>query len=462
MNHKTYDIASDVKQTVITKTPYLDGVDVEAKRAEVLKYFHDTFSQYEDIFSCLRSSSVFFDRPNSLRHPLIFYFGHTAVFYLNKLNISDLVKGSIDPYLEGILAIGVDEMSWDDLDQSHYNWPSVEQVQQYRDKVRELVDNFIRHCEIKLSITQSDPLWIILMGIEHERIHLETTSVLIRELPLRSIQQQPRWTRCMSSGTAPINQLIPVSGGTVEQGKSEKNPVYGWDNEYGSRTEIVAPFQASKYLVSNQEFLEFVQAGGYQNKQYWSSEGWKWRSFSKAKHPRFWRSAKDTYLYRSMLEEMEMPWNWPVDINYLEAAAFCCWKAKATGKDIRLPSEAEWTLLREKLAADQPNWDQAPGNVNLEHYASSCPVTEFEFADGFFDLVGNVWQWTRTEFDGFNGFIPHPAYDDFSSPTFDGRHNVFKGGCWASTGNYAIRDSRYAFRRHFFQHAGLRYVSTTG
>ena len=52
----------------------------------------------------------------------------------------------------------------------------------------------------------------------------------------------------------------------------------------------------------------------------------------------------------------------------------------------------------------------------------------------------------------------HPLYDDFSTPTFDGRHNLIKGGSWISTGNLALRAARYAFRRHFFQHAGFRYV----
>ncbi len=67
-------------------------------------------------------------------------------------------------------------------------------------------------------------------------------------------------------------------------------------------------------------------------------------------------------------------------------------------------------------------------------------------------------QWTETPIDGFDGFAVHPIYDDFSAPTFDGKHQIFKGGCWISTGNYAIKDSRYAFRRHFFQISGLRYV----
>jgi len=153
-----------------------------------------------------------------------------------------------------------------------------------------------------------------------------------------------------------------------------------------------------------------------------------------------------------------MPWDWPAEINFLEAKAFCNWKAEVTGKVIRMPTEAEWYKLREVIDTDQPYWESAPGNINLEHEMSPCPVNRHEFDNGLFDVIGNVWQWTETPIDGYDGFEVHPSYDDFSTPTFDGNHNLFKGGCWISTGNYAIKDARYAFRRHFFQYSGLRYV----
>lgn len=82
----------------------------------------------------------------------------------------------------------------------------------------------------------------------------------------------------------------------------------------------------------------------------------------------------------------------------------------------------------------------------------------FAGPDGICDIVGNVWQWTQTPIDGFDGFAVHPVYDDFSTPTFDGQHTLFTGGSWISTGNLATRAARYAFRRHFFQHAGFRYI----
>jgi hypothetical protein len=112
------------------------------------------------------------------------------------------------------------------------------------------------------------------------------------------------------------------------------------------------------------------------------------------------------------------------------------------------------------IGVDQGAWkDKAPpGNINLDNqWASSCPVDKFAHGD-LYDVVGNVWQHLETPTYPYKGFRPHPLYDDFSIPTMDGRHYMMRGGAWISTGNEATRDARYAFRRHFFQFIGIRYV----
>lgn len=442
------------------RIPAIDTGDAEQKREEIRRYFHATWDLYEQLFAVLRDDSVFYQRPERLRHPLIFYFGHTATFYVNKLIVSKIIEQRLDPAIESMMAIGVDEMSWDDLDENHYDWPTVQQVRDYRAQVRKLVNGLITSLPLSLPIQWQDPLWIILMGIEHERIHLETSSVLIRQLPLDAVLPHAAWTLCPDTGEAPANRLLEVPGGTVRQGREQPAPTYGWDNEYGELVTDVRTFKASQFLVSNREFLAFVEDGGYQSASWWTQEGWQWLQFKRAAHPVFWVKSADGYRYRSMLQEIAMPWDWPVDVNYLEAKAFCNWLAARTGKPIRLPTEAEWYRLYDlHVQHDQLEWAEAPGNINLEYRASSCPVNRFRQGD-FYDVVGNVWQWTETAIDGFPGFQVHPAYDDFSVPTFDGKHNLIKGGSWISTGNEATRDSRYAFRRHFFQHAGFRYVES--
>ncbi len=450
---------------LVTKSVQLTGDDPEAKRAEIKKYFNDTYSLYERLFDCLVSEEAWYTKAIPLRHPLIFYYGHTAVFFVNKLHVAKLIPERLDAELESMVAIGVDEMSWDDLDDANYNWPGVAEVKRYRDRVRDLVNDFIDNAPLSLPIRWEDPMWIVLMGIEHERIHLETSSVLIRQLPLSLVQSDPLFPVCDIQHTeAPENSLVPIPAKEVRVGKDRSADLYGWDNEYGEQLHEVKSFKASKYLVSNQEYLEFVEDGGYQTEKYWTDEGWEWCQFARATMPEFWFKQGDTYGYRAMTEAMNMPWSWPVDVNYLEAKAFCNWKSERTEKQIRLPTEAEWYAMRNDLDTDQPRWESAPGNINLEYGASACPVNLFKTRLGngseIYDLIGNVWQWTETPIDALPGFEVHPAYDDFSTPTFDGKHNLIKGGCFFSTGNYAIKDSRYAFRRHFFQHAGFRYIES--
>ena len=90
-----------------------------------------------------------------------------------------------------MFAVGVDEMSWDDLDEANYDWPPVEAVWEYRRKVRTVVDRVIREAPLSLPIGWDDPFWAVMMGIEHERIHLETSSVLIRQHSLSLVRPGP-------------------------------------------------------------------------------------------------------------------------------------------------------------------------------------------------------------------------------------------------------------------------------
>ena len=445
-------------RSVFPRSPPLSGTDVEHKRKEILDYFHATFDRYGQLFEVLTCDEAYYKKPIALRHPLIFYFGHTATFFINKLLLAGLIDSRINPRLESMFAVGVDEMSWDDLSEARYDWPSVEEVRAYRQAVRATVDQLIRSQPLTLPIGWDHSWWVVLMGIEHERIHLETSSVLIRQHELKYVAPHPAWAPCRQTATAPRNELVAIAPAEFRVGRDRSEPVYGWDNEFGRHQASTAEFQASRYLVSNREFLAFVEAGGYADDSLWLEEGAGWKKYTQAQHPTFWVKDGAQWRLRLMLEEVPMPWDWPVETNYHEAKAFCQWQARVSGQPVRLPTEDEWQALRcfadaGQLPADSP----APANIQRDHYASSCPVNQF--APGpLFDVVGNVWQWTETPIYPFEGFAVHAIYDDFTTPTFDGRHNLIKGGSWIACGNEALPESRYAFRRHFFQHAGFRYV----
>ena len=444
---------------------------VAAKRAEIRRYYHQTSELYDRLFALIRDDASYYERHEPLRHPLIFYFAHPAVFYVNKLIAGRFIPRRLDPRLEAMMAVGVDEMSWDDLNTAHYDWPEVAAIRGYRAALREMIDDFIQSMPLELPIRQDSPAWIILMGIEHERIHLETSSVIMRLMPLAELrhgdeltpEERSLWSTCESIGPAPANEWLPVAAQTVRLGKPDDDQTFGWDNEYGVEEVRLPAFKAARRLVSNAEFLAFVEDGGYAREEWWAEEGRGWLHYTRAEHPKFWvrRTAGSGYFQRNLLNEMPLPLNWPVEVNCLEAQAYCAWLAARTGENVQLPTEPHWYALRHALpsavSADQPDWKRAPGNINLEHGASSTPVDAFPQGE-FCDVIGNVWQWTRTPIMPFKGFEVHPLYDDFSVPTFDGRHNLIKGGSWIATGNEALASARYAFRRHFFQHAGFRTI----
>ena len=433
---------------------------IEEKREEIKKQFLQTYELDEKLFVFLVEKKFIYEQPNTLRHPLIFYYGHTATFFINKLLIANIIKNRVNEQYESIFAIGVDEMSWDDLNHKHYTWPTYEQTKAYRDEVKQIVLDLIDNLEFTLPINWDSPMWIILMGIEHENIHIETSSVLLRELDIKFLKEDEIFTYVNEgSETYPKNELINVKGSTVLLEKDRSNTIYyGWDNEFSFNKAEIKDFQASKYLVSNGEFLEFVKEGGYNKPELFTEEGKEWLDFTQAKHPTFWIKKDGKYFLREINREVPLPLNYPVDINIYEAEAFCHFKSQKLGFEVRLPSEDEYYALYEFTKAGQNE-----ANIGLKQFNQS-PVDKYVFKTSngdFYDVIGNVWQWSLTPIYPFDDFITHPIYDDFTTPTFDDRHALMKGGSFSSLGNETLEEARYAFRKHFFQHAGFRYVKSS-
>jgi len=471
-------------------------------RQDVLDYFDNTWTLTELLFSSLQSDATFYLQPyHQLRQPLIFYYGHPAALYVNKFRLAGLIPRPINALYEQLFETGVDEMSWDDLSQSTTMWPTVDETHAYRQDaylmVRSLIENHPDLADGHAPIGQDHPLWALFMGFEHERIHLETSSVLMRELPASLVRQPAGWTREHPSVPEienfkpiegvdyPRNQLLKVAAAEVALGKPREWPSYGWDNEYGNSKRNVRSFEASKLMVSNGEFYQFVKAGGYAEQKYWTTDGWRWRHFRNAKWPTFWSKIGPANLHqyrlRTIFNVVPMPWSWPAEVNAHEARAFCSWKAEQDGEgaSYRLPTEGEHIRLRSPSAplsyaepADDPVMNMSgaqfaeSGSFNLNlAYSSPAPVDAGlgdHAASPFGDTMGNVWEWCEDDFHPLYDFKVHTLYDDFSTPCFDGEHNMIMGGSFMATGAEASVFSRFHFRPHFFQHAGFRLIATDG
>lgn len=429
---------------------------IEEKRVEIKKQFLQTYELDEKLFDLLKDKEFLYQQPNKLRHPLIFYYGHTATFFINKLVLANILENRLNKDFESIFAIGVDEMSWDDLNSSNYKWPTFEEIKEYRNKVKEIVLDLIENMQFLLPINWDCPMWIILMGIEHENIHIETSSVLLRELDIKYLIEDEIFEYSNEAlNEYPKNELLDVKGADVILQKDRNNPIfYGWDNEFSNHKAFIKDFQASKYLVSNGEFLEFVKEGGYNKPEFFSTEGKNWLSYTNAKYPTFWIKKDEKYFLREINRVVPLPLNYPVDVNFYEAEAFCKYKSEKLGFEVRLPSEDEYYRLYDFVDAQNKE-----ANIGLKQFNQSR-VDKYKF-DDFYDVAGNVWKWSLTPIYPFDGFVTHQIYDDFTTPTFDDRHALIKGGSFISLGNETLRSARYAFRKHFFQHAGFRYVKSS-
>ena len=452
------------------------------ERSDVLAYFDNTWCLTEVLFSSLQGRRAFLALPwHRLRHPMVFYYCHPATFYVNKLRLAGLVE-SIDPGLETLFQTGVDEMSWDDLSHSELDWPPLEHVLEYRReayrRVRRVIEEHPDLREGHGPITRESPLWALFMALEHERIHLELSSVLIRELPVEWVARPAEWPPLHPSAAErphatqpeverdfPVNTFVEIGSGQADVGKPERWPSYGWDNEYGARGAHVSPFRVQRMLVSNGEFHAFVRDEGYLDRTLWSRDGWGWRQFRNAKWPTFWVSAGPAglheYRLRTLFEIVDMPWSWPVEVNYHEAQAYRAWRERREGRRYRLLSEAKHHRLRR---APAPTPDGHPERAARDYdlalaHGSPGPVNAFAASEhGVHDVFGNVWQWCEDHFHPLDGFRVHPLYDDFSTPCFDGKHQLILGGSFVSTGAEASVWARFHFRPHFFHHAGIRLV----
>ena len=474
-------------------------LNLASGREAVLEYFENTWALTEQLFSSLASDEAYYVRPyHKTRHPLVFYYAHPVCFYVNKMLVSGLIDKPVNQEFELLFETGVDEMNWDDLHEGEQDvWPALDQVRQYRDAVYELVREVIRtHPSLDKPITMASPAWSLAMGFEHERIHLETSSVLIRELPLEYVKEPDVWPDWLTAPAAqnyepvegadyPTNELLEVAPTRVSLGKPHSWPTFGWDNEYGQDQREVNSFQASKFLISNGEYFRFVKAGGYEQRRYWSESGWGWRQFRNVKWPTFWvqdgPAGSHRYKLRTTFSEIAMQWSWPAVVNYYEAKAYCAWLTEQDEAKMpyRLLQESEHLAIRDPAlsaaidfepgAAEQIDLDSVMAcgtvpaiNHNLRYGSEGAVDALHANEQGFHDTFGNVWQWCEDPFHPLPEFKIHPFYTDFSTPCFDGEHQMILGGSFISTGDEASIWSRFHFRPHFFQHAGFRVVLDTG
>ena len=245
-------------------------------------------------------------------------------------------------------------------------------------------------------------------------------------------------------------------GGAVEIGTDDRYAAY--DNERERHTVHLAPFWIDRYPVTNADFVIFIAAGGYSEREYWSETGWEWVKTSGARAPMYWSWADSGWHTRSMDQTGPVPPSHPVcHVSCYEAEAF----ARFAGK--RLPTEFEWEAAASLdpsngTSVSYPWGEQAPSKdlANVDQLTfGTMPVGSYPrnvSPLGCYGMIGDVWEWTSSDFGPYPGFQSFP-YAEYSEAFFGAEYKVLRGGSWATRPGAirtTFRNWDYPIRRQIF------------
>lgn len=301
----------------------------------------------------------------------------------------------------------------------------------------------------------------------HEDMHTEAYVYSRQTLGYPAPRLGPDLAR-EPSGVCPGDACVPR--GIFRLG-AERDAPFRYDNEKWAHPVNVEAFAIARAPVTNAEFAEFVDAGGYRRREFWSEAGWAWRERAGASRPVYWLpDTGDGFRLRRFDETVRLPPDEPViHVNWFEANAWCAWAGR------RLPTEIEWEAAAlgepegDRLAATKRTypWGETPPeprHANLDGGSLGCievgALADGDSAFGCRQMLGNVWEWTADTFAPFPAFRAD-AYRDYSESQFH-RTKVLRGGAWATRSR--ILTGRY---RNFFgpeRHdimAGFRTVRTS-
>ncbi|HMH92298.1 MAG TPA: ergothioneine biosynthesis protein EgtB [Streptosporangiaceae bacterium] len=281
-----------------------------------------------------------------------------------------------------------------------------------------------------LDRTPDEQLFTAGMVVQHEEQHDET---MFATLQLRQGPPVLLERRSLPPGRLIAGERVFVAGGPFVLGVDAADEPLSLDNERPAHTVDVAPFWIGRVPVTNAQWREFIGDGGYHRPGLWSARGWAHRVQAGLERPEFWTSGGTR---RRFGTEEDVPPDEPVQhVCYFEAEAFAAWSGA------RLPTETEW----EKACAWDPStrarrawpWGSAPPGPEVANLGGlglrPAPAGAYPAgasAYGAEQLIGDVWEWTSSDFTPWPGFVPM-IYRAYSEPFFGGDYKVLRGGSWA-------------------------------
>jgi gamma-glutamyl hercynylcysteine S-oxide synthase len=425
--------------------------------------------QTTDALFTIVKPEFLYERPIAERHRIVFYIGHLEAFDRNLFDQRVFDLPSPNPEFDQLFAFGIDPVDGGLPSDEPRDWPTLDAIRAYVQRIRDDIDARFDPVQITQRADKHDnpaasgdaPETLLEVAIEHRLMHAETLAYMLHQLPLHQ-KTGPDVTQTESAhplDSTIARDMVRVSAGVATLGLPRESGTFGWDNEFGEHRVDVPAFEMDRYMVTNADWLDFVDAGGYANREYWRESDWAWKEREGIEKPAFWvcdeadessnASNASKWKLRTMFAEIALPSDWPVYVSHAEASAYAKWAGKS------LPTEAQW-----QRAADAAPQAQE-GNFDFRRWEPS-PVQAYpdnRSAAGVVGQFGNGWEWTSTTFGPLPGFEPFPFYLGYSANFYDNQHYVLKGGS-PRTAACMLRPSfRNWFQAHYqYVYAGFRCV----
>ena len=328
-------------------------------------------------------------------------------------------------------------------ERGHLSRPTVEDVFRYRAHVDDAVARLL---ESRDGAALGSFASLLILGLHHEQQHQELILTDIKyNLAVNPLR--PAYHRVTIPRTRADRpwSWVDVDGGVL--GLGHEGDDFAFDNERPRHRVFVAPYRLASRPVTNAEFLEFVDAGGYRNWEVWLSEGWRVVQERSWEAPLYWERRDGTWMTQTLSGPQPLDPHAPVThVSYLEADAYARWRGA------RLPTEAEW----EHVAADVP----VSGHFldsGVYHPVAAGAATPATATHPFVQLYGDVWEWTQSAYAPYPGFRPLDGPATEYNGKFMVGQLVLRGGSCATPATHI----RPTYRNFFppdarWQFSGIR------